>query len=247
MPIDDVSKKGINGNTLKIIASIAMLIDHVGVMLFPKLTILRIIGRIAFPIFAFMIAEGCFYTRNKFRYFLLIFILGVGCQLVYYFTSRSLYLGILITFSISILVVYAMQFLKNAIFATQRKALKICFAVALFVCSIIGVYFLNKFFVIDYGFWGCLAPVFASVFRKPTSNTLSFFEKVDNRIVHGIMLGVSLILLSANALSFQYYSLFAVLLLLFYSGERGKCNMKYFFYIFYPLHLVVIEGISYLL
>ena len=49
-----------SNNVLKIIACITMLIDHMGVLLFPKITILRIIGRIAFPIFAFLLAEGCY-------------------------------------------------------------------------------------------------------------------------------------------------------------------------------------------
>lgn len=48
----------LSGNQLKIIAMITMLIDHIGVNLFPSVTILRVIGRLSFPIFAYMIAEG---------------------------------------------------------------------------------------------------------------------------------------------------------------------------------------------
>ena len=66
----------LSGNALKIIAAVAMTIDHVGLMFFPQLKVLRIIGRIALPIFAFMIAEGCRYTRNKLRYFLTVFLLA---------------------------------------------------------------------------------------------------------------------------------------------------------------------------
>ena len=56
---------GLSNDRLKIIAAAAMLIDHIGAYLLPQVRILRIIGRIAFPIFAFMIAEGCRYTKNK--------------------------------------------------------------------------------------------------------------------------------------------------------------------------------------
>ena len=56
---------GLTGNQLKLIALITMTIDHVGMMLLPQLRILRAIGRIAFPIFAYMIAEGCRHTRNR--------------------------------------------------------------------------------------------------------------------------------------------------------------------------------------
>ena len=55
----------LSGNSLKIIAAIAMTVDHIGVVIFPNFAILRIIGRIAFPIFAFMIAEGCRYTKKQ--------------------------------------------------------------------------------------------------------------------------------------------------------------------------------------
>ena len=55
------------GNQLKIIALIAMTIDHVGLILLPQVELLRIIGRLSFPIFAYMIAEGCFFTHDKKR------------------------------------------------------------------------------------------------------------------------------------------------------------------------------------
>ena len=65
-----VEKQGVlNGNHLKLIAVFTMLLDHVGILLFPQIRLLRILGRLAYPIFAFMIAEGCRYTKNKLRYF----------------------------------------------------------------------------------------------------------------------------------------------------------------------------------
>ena len=62
-------KLGLSGNALKIIACISMLVDHVGLMLLPNEIWLRYIGRIAFLIFAFLISEGCCYTKNKLKYF----------------------------------------------------------------------------------------------------------------------------------------------------------------------------------
>ena len=61
-------KKGLNGFQLKIIACIAMVIDHVGAVFYPHMEIFRIIGRLAFPIFAFFIAEGFFHTRSVKKY-----------------------------------------------------------------------------------------------------------------------------------------------------------------------------------
>ena len=66
-------KYGLTGNALKIIAAISMFIDHMGLIFFPGVELFRILGRIALPIFAFMIAEGCKYTKNRLRYFLSVF------------------------------------------------------------------------------------------------------------------------------------------------------------------------------
>ena len=72
----------LTGNQLKLIAAAAMLLDHMGILLFPRITIFRILGRLAYPVFAFMIAEGCRYTRNKLRYFLMLFGLGTGVRIL---------------------------------------------------------------------------------------------------------------------------------------------------------------------
>ena len=65
------------GNQLKILALVTMTIDHVGVVLLPQYLVLRIIGRLTYPIFAYMIAEGCFYTHSKRRYLGGIFALAL--------------------------------------------------------------------------------------------------------------------------------------------------------------------------
>ncbi|MBO7736222.1 MAG: hypothetical protein J6S22_00120, partial [Clostridia bacterium] len=66
----------LSGNSIKILAAIAMVVDHVGLLFFPFNPIFRMIGRLAFPLFAYMIAEGCKYTKNKWKYLLLMAGLG---------------------------------------------------------------------------------------------------------------------------------------------------------------------------
>lgn len=198
-----------------------MLTDHIGYIFFPDIQIFRIIGRLAFPIFAFMIAEGCFYTKNKLRYFICIFVLGVLCQSVYGFFAGEGYLNILLTFSLSVLTIFSLQ---RAISGHSiGEILPLLFTVS-------AVYLLNIFFVFDYGFWGCMTPVFAAFFHKSCYKRIFTF-------------GVGLLLLWASLGGLQGYSLLAMLLLFLYSGKRGKMDMKYFFYLFYPLHLAVLYGI----
>ena len=221
--------KCLSGNTLKILAAIFMTIDHIGVILFPRVLVLRLIGRLALPIYAFMIAEGCKYTRNKKKYFGMVFGLGAVCQIVYYLFDGSLYFSILITFSLSILMIYSLQHWK------QKKT---AFSGLVFAASVFAVYFLNRWLTIDYGFWGCMLPVFAALLHG---------TKHDSNVTNCTMLGIGLVLLSSSLDLFQFLSVLALPLLYAYSGQRGKWNMKYFFYIFYPTHLVVLEGIAMLM
>lgn len=113
-----------SGNALKFIAAISMVIDHVGMLIFPEIRLFRIIGRIAFPIFSFMIAEGCKYTKDKLRYFLSVFLLGALCQSVYIIYENDMYMNVLITFSLSIVMVYSLQNFKSVLFSDKKKAKK---------------------------------------------------------------------------------------------------------------------------
>lgn len=216
----------LTGNALKILAAIFMTLDHAGFLLFPQYPVFRILGRLSMPIFAYMIAEGCKYTRNRRKYFGMIFGLGSVCQAVYYLFAGDTYLSILITFSLSILTVYALQYCK------QKKTV---LSGLVFAAVVAAIYGLNQKLTIDYGFWGCMLPVFA---------TLLHGTKYDCPAVSTLLLGIGLIPLSLSIGGDQFYSLFTLPILLAYNGKRGKANLKYFFYIFYPVHLVVLQGIA---
>ena len=100
-------------NMIKLIACISMFIDHAGLQLFDNNIIMRSVGRLAMPLFAFFIGEGCRHTSNRLKYFLRVFVLGVICQIAYTANEIasgsfcSVYLNILFTFSISILICFA--------------------------------------------------------------------------------------------------------------------------------------------
>ena len=133
-----------SGSTLKLIAALCMLIDHVGHHLLPSVAILRIIGRIAFPIFAFFIAEGCRYTRNKLRYFLMIFISGLLFFAGTYLFSGIIFYNVFLNFSISILCVYMLQAIKAFIFtgnSGKNKGLNVIILAFAYLAILVGAYF----------------------------------------------------------------------------------------------------------
>ena len=232
----------LNGNMLKFIATAAMVVDHIGVIFFPDLLVLRMIGRLSFPIFAFMISEGCKYTRNRLRYFLTMAILALSFQAVYFFALGSIEMSIFVTFSFSIILIYALDHLKKAIFADLSFPKLLLSALPLFV-GLLTVFILNLFFDLDYNFTGCMVPVIASVFHK-TPNSPEAFNRLDNNYTKLIALSVGLLCLAIANTPIQYLSFLTIPLLLLYSGKRGNKNLKYFFYVFYPAHLVILYGIS---
>lgn len=240
-----LARRGLTGNALKLIAAALMVVDHVGVMFFPRVMLLRIIGRLAFPIFAFMIAEGCKYTKNRLRYFLTVAVLAALCQTVYFIFDGSTYFSVLVTFSLAILVIYGLQFFRESWAAGSWG--KRAIAALLLPASVAAVWRLNRVLTIDYGFWGCMLPVFAALFQQRKGAAPDGLTRWDQNWLHVAMLGIGALLLALDKGGVQIYSLLSLPLLLCYSGQRGKWKLKYFFYLFYPLHLAALEGLWLLL
>ncbi len=214
----------LSNNQLKILAVLSMLADHVGKELFPQLEFLQIFGRLAFPIFAFMIAEGCFYTRKKRQYFLKIAGLAVGCQLVYFIAEKSYYQNVLVTFSLSILTIFAIDnFIKKK---NLSSALLVAIDASAVIFLCLGMPVLVKGFQIDYGFSGLLLPVIVYFAPKKPLKLVAAF--------------VMLVFLSIDLGGIQWYSLLSLVPIALYNGKRGRLKLKYLFYVFYPLHLAVI-------
>ena len=225
--------KRLNGNQLKIIALVTMTIDHVGMYLLPQFVILRIIGRLSMPIFAYMIAEGCRYTKNK-RYYLLL-TLGVGliCQVVYWIAMQSLYQCILITFSLSILLIYSIDYAVTHKTVLSYLTLIIVSIAIFFVCQILPILLPGTDFSVSYGIYGVLLPVFAFLGKDKLQSLILF--------------AIGLVLMNYALGNIQWYSLITLILLALYNGSRGKYKLKYLFYIYYPTHLAALYGIGLLL
>lgn len=224
-----------------------MLIDHVGCFLLTECTLLRIVGRLSFPLFAFMFAEGCRHTHDKKKHFLLLLFATVVTEMLnYLFISHLSGTSIFFTFSLSALAVYALQLCKDVCQCAERPVLHKALAVLLFAFTVTGIFALCQIIDVDYGFWGCMLPVFAAL---PDGIVLPGQSRTPDILFLKICcLGVGLLILSLfSSSSIQIFSIFSVFLLLLYNGEKGKRNTKYFFYIFYPAHLLLLEGLSYII
>ena len=233
---------------LKIIAVTTMFIDHiaaiVGLDYFSALQldwlyiVMRSIGRISFPIFAFFVAEGWQHTKNKTKYFLYILIFAIISQPIYYFAlNEQLFeLNILFTFCISILLFVIVDNIK------QYKSLTFIYICSIFAILMV-VFMLDAMGItISYGVYGVLLPlIFYILYNSnfPYHKLILWIIVAIAMILHWLIF--YLVNPTCDILSF--YTLFALLsipVLLLYNGQKGKYSLKWFFYIFYPTHLLII-------
>lgn len=141
----------LNSNALKFLAAFLMVIDHVGLFFFPYDMTWRCIGRLALPLFAFALSEGCRYTKNKTKHFAVLCGAAVLCQIVYYIFSQSLTMSIFVTFTFSVAIIYAMQAFKKSIFETHGLRERVVIGSVLLVAVLLTRQFC-KAFSVDYGF-----------------------------------------------------------------------------------------------
>lgn len=158
---------GFTGNELKVMAAVSMFLDHLGYFVYPEFEILRVFGRLSFPIFAFFIYQGTKYTKNKFRYFSTMFLMGIVGMAGLWWYAGILYGNILITFSLSVLLIYSVQRIKalldSKISILSSSAYK---EIMLFLFLMYIIERLCQIIVIDYGFIGILVPVVAAAVDK---------------------------------------------------------------------------------
>ena len=222
---NSLTQTGLTGNQLKLIAMLAMTCDHVGVQLFPQALWLRIIGRLAMPIYAYMIAEGCRHTRDRKKYFLRLFGLGLLCQIVYFVAKGSLYQCILMTFSLSVVLICLMDAVEKEKTTKNWAKLLAGTMLAFFLCTVLPDLLPNTDYEVDYGLPGVLLPLL--IYGAGT---------------RGLLLGLFLVALQCGGV--QWLAFLAVPLLLAYNGQRGRARIGKLFYWYYPVHLVVIYGLS---
>lgn len=231
---------GLSQNEIKLFAAAAMVLDHAGMELFPEWTILRIIGRLAFPVFSYCICEGSRRTHHPWQYFLRLFGMGLLCVAGYYVYTGTFYGNILITFSLSLCALYAFQFWQTC-WMQNKIAVRLGGAVVMLGC-IVGIWLLCDWITIDYGFCGVMLPLFAELVACIWAKYAGTDSKRDLARLLGFSVG--LLVLSLQMGGIQIFSLLTIPFLFAYNGTRGEKNLKQFFYWFYPVHLLLIGLVS---
>lgn len=210
----------IHSYELKWIAVITMLIDHIGAVLFPLSMGFRYIGRLSFPIFCFLIVEGFCHTHDFKRYIMRMGIFALLSEIPYdlAFGGKPL------------------DWRRQNVFITLVLGLLLLKAVQM------SHNMLEKLIFLLIAMW--LAVVLKSDYSYKGILLIFWFYVVrDKKIIK--LAGGALWNLIWNT-SVQGYGMLAMLPIAAYDGKRGR-SMKYFFYLFYPLHLLVLYAVSVML
>ncbi|MCR4955959.1 MAG: conjugal transfer protein TraX [Lachnospiraceae bacterium] len=217
--MDKYNSLGLTGFDLKIIAMVSMLIDHVGYVFFPDIIVFRIVGRLAFPIFCFCLAEGAYYTSNirKYEFRLLVFALLSEIPFdygLYHELWQPGHQNVFFTLLCGLLVIDISRSFGRKLGAVAFVILGFLSVACKFDYQIMGVSFVVIFY---------------------------FMKDAEQKYRGPLFVG--LLNFAANATRIQAFASVACILILFYNGEKGR-GVKWLFYLFYPLHLAVI-GIVY--
>lgn len=210
---------------LKIIAIISMFLDHLSYAIYGQFSWLNYLGRLAFPIFAFQITEGYLHTQNLKKYFLRLVVFAIVSQIPYMlFTSTfttAITLNIFFTLLSGLIAITIFDKCKNKYLG--------------FLCVLLFAV-ISELLHFDYGWFGILVIFIFYIFKnKPIHMVISFLVAVCLKYT---------IMLIQNNFYYAYYILalftsLSIIPIALYNKKQGK-NAKYFFYIFYPVHLLLL-------
>lgn len=239
-------KKLLNSNTLKLIAIVAMTIDHIAWLVFPGYdnglvpVLLHIIGRLTCPIMCYFIAEGYHYTKNINKYTLRLFVFSFISHFAYIFASSSFidpksfipfYYGDVFN-QTSVMWPLAWGLVMLRVVNSERIKPSVKTVLVVLVCLIT--------FPSD---WSCIASLCILAIGTNTGN----FKKQMLWMVFYVALYSAVYFFALDRLYgiIQMAVILAIPLIMIYNGQRGKNQrinkiVKWMFYIYYPLHLFII-------
>ena len=227
---------GISGSTLKIIAIILMFIDHVGAAVFERGLlasstvrsntelweslrnidiVLRKIGRPSFPIFCFLLVEGFLHTKDTKKYALRLGLFALISEIPFDLAIRGQFLEFGAQNVFFTLFIGLLVMMAASYVQEKQKSL---LQLPIFAIGLLAAYLLKT----DYSYRGILLIIAIYVCR---------FDKYVQAAA------------GAVAVTWELPAPLAFLPILFYNGKRG-ISMRYFFYWFYPVHLLLLAGIA---
>lgn len=227
-------KSGLSQEGLKLIACISMLIDHFGVSIVRQLNtpwmidlyyVCRIIGRFAFPIYCFLLVEGMRHTRNPGKYILRlaigILLAELPFDLLFEGGFTWDYQSVMVTLTLGAMMLLCMQ-------KTDKKWLKILLAVPFAI--------LARLAKCDYGSGGIVMIAVFALFDRLAIQTVALW------LVNRELLPTAAVRIFGLVIRIQLLALLAQIPIGLYNGRKRSHSkaLQWGFYLFYPLHLLIL-------
>ena len=204
---------------LKLIAITTMLIDHIGAVIFPEIIVFRIIGRLAFPLFAFLLTEGYRHTSNLKSYLIRLGVFALISQ--YPFWEAFGYdagLNIFFTLTLGLIAIYLFEKYQT-------------------ILPILAFGLVADLAHMDYGMFGILLIFLLYHYRSEFSKLIFLLFGL-----YGLFFIPGGLQAGKDAIHYymQFFALFSLIFIKLYNGREGA-KLKYFFYLFYPGHILILS------
>ena len=241
---------GINANTLRLIACCLMLMDHMWATVIPGANWLTYAGRLAFPIFAFQIAEGFFHTSDVKKYAKRLLIFGLISEIPFnmMYVSSPVYpfhQNVMFTLLLGLLIINELEKLRVLPGADAIPKSEVIKTLIFGVLKIAGLIFLSVFTFPDYGLLGVLTIVlFYICHGLPFGWVLQIAGRVYINIIAAEGLSISVTICGSEIMfPTQGFAVLSLLIIWLYNGKKGRSSktLKYGFYAFYPVHMLVLS------
>lgn len=223
-----IRKQGLSQEGLKLIACVSMLVDHIGMLFLPGLGF-RMIGRIAFPIYCFLLVEGEHYTRNPKRYALRLAIGALLSELPYdlacYGGWSWAHQSVMVTLLLGFFALRVIRWEGNAL--VKLAGVGACAAAA-------------HFLRVSYGCNGVLLIALLALTREAKHRWLA--QLLCMLVVFGRMSSVTLFSIAGFGFTLQMLGAASVIPIALYSGRKATAGkaVQWGFYLFYPAHQAVL-------
>ena len=236
--------KCLNAEHLKVIAMVCMLLDHMWGTVVSGNLWMTCVGRIAFPIFAFQVAEGYAHTKNFKRYLLRMFLFALAAEIPFNLMTGGWWIhplgqNVMFTFCLSLLLIRIIDKAR-----AKHWSLGL---VAVIVGAIVG-YFVGMFTFVDYYGFGILMVLVFWLFRDVRFGWLIQlaamiyinFEMIGGMHYEFFLFGKSLMLAT------QGFAVLALIPIWLYNGRQGSGSkvFRYAVYAFYPVHMLILALIA---
>lgn len=236
-----LSSKPINSTVLKVLAMAAMLCDHIWGIGLCDAEWLHIVGRLAYPIFAFLITEGYAHTRDFKAYCTRLLLFALITEIPFNLMMGSFFYpihqNVMFTFLLALLLLRGLDHLL------QKCSSRLCQLILVVLFAILG-YALGNITFVDY--YGCgILTVFLFHFtrQKPWGWLVQLVGMwyINWHLLSGYSLAFSW-MGREFLLPLQVFALLALLPIWLYNGKRGPGGkaFQYFTYAFYPAHILLL-------